>query len=97
MEQTYNLHAAGSDYEVTTFTLTFQPSLEGKQQMHCGRIPIINDMVGNEPNEEFLVTFSTIEFGTVLVACIIIIDDDGKHYMEVEVKVAVYNLSLIHI
>ena len=39
---------------MTTVTLTFLPSVES--QAICGAVQIINDAIGNEPEEEFSVT-----------------------------------------
>jgi hypothetical protein len=62
--------------------VTFMPSDEGTTQELCGIVPINNDMIGNEPNEEFSVTLVSSDppgakFGDK-ESCITIIDDDGE-------------------
>ena len=61
--------------------VTFQPSSDdGSPQTLCGIVPIINDMIGNEPDEEFSVRLISAspdgDFGDS-ESCITIIDDDG--------------------
>ena len=62
--------------------MTFTPSDEGTTQRLCSSVPIINDTIGNEPNEEFSVILESTmppggSFGDK-ESCITIIDDDGK-------------------
>ena len=72
-------YAAGSDYEATTITVTFESC---DSQEICGSVPIINDTIANELNEQFSVTLiSAIPEGRFgdNETCITIIDDDiGK-------------------
>ena len=77
-----NCLAADADYETTTIMVTFVPSDLGTTQRQCGNVRIIDDMIGNEPNEEFSVTLvstdpSGARFGDK-ESCITIIDDDGE-------------------
>ena len=77
-----NCLAADADYRTTTIMVTFMPSDLGTTQRLCGNVPIIDDMVGNEPNEEFSVTLVSTnppgaQFGD-RESCITIIDDDGE-------------------
>ena len=77
-----NCFAADADYETTTIMVTFVPSDLGTTQRECGSVRIIDDMIGNEPNEEFSVTLvstdpSGARFGD-RESCITIIDDDGE-------------------
>ena len=69
------------DYVSTTVMLTFMPSDEGTQTM-CFNVSIIDDLLGNEPDEEFSVTISdTVPAGSVganAEACITIIDNDSE-------------------
>ena len=72
--------AADFDYVSTTIMLTFMPSDEGTQTM-CFNVSIIDDFLGNEPDEEFSVTISdTVPAGSVgdVEACVIIIDNDSE-------------------
>ena len=74
--------AANADYRTTTLMLTFEPSDEGTTQRMCGDVPILDDMIGNEPDEEFSVTLvstdpSGARFGD-RESCITIMDDDGE-------------------
>ena len=67
------------DYSTTTLTVTFEP---GDQEL-CDNVPIINDTLGNEENEQFSVTItdvssSLVTIGPIREACVIIIDDDSE-------------------
>ena len=62
--------------------LTFEPS--GESQIVCGNVSIIDDLLGNEPNELFSVTITEVSGDTVAIgagdeSCVEIIDDDGKY------------------
>ena len=62
--------------------LTFEPSGDG--QTVCGNVSIINDLLGNEPNELFSVTITEVSGDTVSIgagdeSCVEIIDNDGKY------------------
>ena len=52
-------------------------------QRLCGSVPITDDMIGNEPDEEFVVSLVSTDppgvakFGN-RDSCITIIDDDGE-------------------
>ena len=50
----------------------------------CAMIPIIDDLLGNEPNELFSVTFSSFSpvglEGDVAEACVTIVDNDGEWF-----------------
>ena len=50
----------------------------------CAMIPIIDDLLGNEPDELFSVTFSSFSpiglEGDVAEACVTIVDNDGKWF-----------------
>ena len=71
--------AAGDDYRTTTFMLMFMPSSDG--QKLCGKVPIIDDMLANEGNEQFSVRITSISNprvgGQNSETCVTIIDDDG--------------------
>ena len=60
--------------------LTFQPSDEASQ-IRCGTVSIIDDIIGNEPPEEFSVTLTSASpdgmFGDD-ESCVTIIDDDSE-------------------
>ena len=63
--------------------LTFMPSDEGTQIM-CFNASIIDDLLGNEPDEEFSVTISSIVpagsvSGVDTEACITIVDNDSEY------------------
>ena len=78
--QIFSTLAAGSDYETTTLMLTFEPS--GGGQRVCGTVPIINDQLGNEPDELFSVTITSISNPNIMIGpdvetCVSIIDADG--------------------
>ena len=82
ISRSYNFFsAAGSDYETTTLMLPFEPSGDG--QTVCGRVPIIDDNLGLEPNELFSVRITSVSGANVMIgdqdeSCVEIIDDDGK-------------------
>ena len=71
--------AADLDYNSTTVMLTFMPFDEGTQTI-CFNVSIIDDFLGNEPDEEFSVTISdTDPAGSVnSEACVTIIDNDSE-------------------
>ena len=86
-----NYLAADADYRTTTIMVTFMPSDLGTIQRLCGNVPIIDDTVANEPNEEFSVTLvstdpSGARFGDK-ESCITIIDNDGEYIMACIVQV----------
>ena len=51
-------------------------------QRQCANVTIIDDSLGNEPDEQFSVSFVSIEpfgmFDLTSVVCVTIIDDDSK-------------------
>ena len=62
---------------------TFEASDSGARQ--CVNIPIINDVLTNELDQLFLVTFNNLPdteagvlVGPIAQACVTILDDDGK-------------------
>ena len=62
--------------------LPFEPSVDG--QTVCGRVPIIDDNLGLEPNELFSVTITSVTGTKVMIGpdtetCVTIIDNDGMH------------------
>ena len=62
--------------------LTFSPvPIDDNLQMLCTTIPIINDTIANEPDEQFSVTLTSASpvgtFGED-TTCVTIIDDDRK-------------------
>ena len=69
------------DYEFTTFMLTFEQRDED-MQVRCANVPIIDDRLGNEPDEMFSVTFVSAQpagvFGENNETCVTIKDDDSK-------------------
>ena len=71
---------AGLDYQTTTFTLTFVSLDEGTNTL-CSNVPILNDRLGNEPDEAFsisVVNFSPAgQTGLNSESCVFITDDDG--------------------
>ena len=73
-------HVEGSDYVATIVMLTFVPS----DKILCATIPIINDRVPSEPDEQFSVTLTSASpvgiFGES-TTCVTIIDDDRKWLM----------------
>ena len=76
----YIFPTADFDYVTTAIMLTFMPSDE-EMQMMCFNISIIDDSLGNEPDEEFSVTISdAVPAGSVgdVEACVTIIDNDSK-------------------
>ena len=77
------LHVAGSDYETTTLTLTFEPSGDG--QTVCGNVPIIDDNLGLEQAEMFSVRIASVSATNVMIGddelCVEIIDNDGMSYI----------------
>ena len=59
--------------------VTFEPSGDG--QTVCGTVPIINDTLGNEPDELFSVRITGVSDSKIMIgpddeACVSIIDDD---------------------
>ena len=64
-------------------TLNFLPSKESiTVQTHCGVVRIIDDVIGNEPDEEFSVTLISASpegsFGTDYELHITVRDDDSE-------------------
>lgn len=79
---TVTSHTADVDYVASnTLMATFLPSDEALSE-RCVEIPIIDDQLGNEPNEQFSVKVSTFSPSELQVendeACVTIIDDDGR-------------------
>ena len=68
--------------------MTFEPSDESSQRL-CSAVPIVNDMIALEPDEQFSVTLATAtpvgRFDNN-ETCITIIDDDGK-YMHINYNI----------
>ena len=90
------LSAAGSDYETTTFMFTFMPTDQSSQRL-CGDVTIINDMIGNEPDEEFSVRLiSASPEGNIdgQESCVTIIDDDGEYILHVQYSAAIKFFSV---
>ena len=72
---------AGSDYNTTTLNVVFEPSADG--QTVCGAVPIHDDSLGNELNELFSVTITSVSNPEIMIgpnaeSCVTIIDNDGK-------------------
>ena len=62
--------------------LTFEPSGDG--QIVCGNVSIIDDLLGNEPNELFSVTITEVSGDAVSIgagdeSCVEIMDNDSKY------------------
>ena len=70
---------ADFDYAQTTVMLTFVPTDEGTQTM-CFNVTIIDDSLGNEPDEQFSVTITdAVPAGSVdSEACVTIVDNDSE-------------------
>lgn len=71
------------DYSTTTLMVTFEPSSSG-QSMVCGNVSIINDNLGNERDELFSVTITSVSSTKVMIgpnqeSCVTIIDDDSEY------------------
>lgn len=75
--QSMLLSAADLDYVSTTVMLTFEPTDEGTLIM-CFNVTIIDDSLGNEPDEQFSVTISDPAGNMDSEACITIIDNDSE-------------------
>ena len=63
--------------------LLFQPAADG--QTACGRVPIRDDSLGNEPDELFSVTITNVSDHEIVIgsnreSCVKIVDNDGKRY-----------------
>ena len=76
-----SITTAGSDYDTTTLMVTFETSADG--QTACGRVPILDDSLGNELNETFSVTITSVSDPAIIIgpnaeSCVTIIDNDGK-------------------
>ena len=75
---------ADLDYDSTTVLLIFMPSDEGTQTL-CFNVSIIDDLLGNEPDEEFSVAISdTVPAGSVgdnAEACVTIINNDSENML----------------
>ena len=93
--------AADADYRTTEIAVTFTPSDEGTTRSLCGSVPIINDMIGNEPDEEFSVTLvSTMPPGGSFgdrESCITIIDDDGESVSVYHAYMYVHQYQVPHL
>lgn len=71
---------AGSDYHATQISVTFEGSADSMQTL-CGTVAIINDMVADEPDEQFSVRLtSATPIGNLGQdeTCVTIIDDDSE-------------------
>ena len=75
---------AGSDYQSTTITVTFEPT-EGNEiaEMICGNVPIIDDTVAREPDEQFSVRLMSANpvgnfNNDASESCVTILDDDDR-------------------
>ena len=60
--------------------VTFEASADG--QTVCGRVPISDDSLGNEPNELFSVRITSVSdpaiaIGSEAESCVEIVDNDG--------------------
>jgi hypothetical protein len=69
------------DYSTTTLMVTFTPSVGG--QMVCGNVPITDDNLGNEGDELFSVTITSVSSEKVMIgpnqeSCVTILDDDSE-------------------
>lgn len=61
--------------------VTFAPS--GTGQMVCGNVSIIDDVLGNEGDELFSVTITSVSSDKVMIglnqeSCVTILDDDSE-------------------
>ena len=70
------------DYTTTVLMVTFEPS-PSSQGMVCGSVPIINDNLGNEGDELFSVTITSVSSTEVMIgpnqeSCVTILDDDSE-------------------
>ena len=72
----------GSDYRSTVLVETFVPSDDQISQETCVALPVIDDLIANEANEQFSVVLIDVT-PTANVGnnetCVIIIDDDSKY------------------
>ena len=72
----------GSDFNSTVLVVTFEPSDDQTSRMTCVPLPIIDDSIANEANEQFSVTLTdaipTTNVGNNKT-CVTIIDDDSKY------------------
>ena len=75
-------HTADSDYQSTTITVTFEPTVGSETaEVMCGNIPIIDDTVAGEPDEQFSVLLVSVNpvgnfANDADESCITILDDD---------------------
>ena len=76
---------ADSDYNATTIEVEFG-SLDEALQMTCVPLPIIDDEITNEADEQFSVVLRSVSPEGITIsdteACVTIIDDDGKHSLQ---------------
>ena len=61
--------------------MVFEPLAGG--QTVCGRVPINDDSLGNEPDELFSVTITSVSVPGIMIgpnreSCVTITDNDGK-------------------
>ena len=72
----------GSDYSSTVLTVTFVPTDDQISQEICIPLPIIDDLIANEADEQFSVVLIDVT-PTANVGnnetCVTIIDNDGKY------------------
>ena len=66
------------DYIHTTLMFTFGPQDVDGVQEECDLVDIIDDLIGNEPDEEFSVTLINVTASGSEEACITIIDNDSE-------------------
>ena len=71
------MSAENLDYIPKAINLTFVPNDEDIQEL-CTSVEIINDLLGNEPDELFSVKLVDVLIEGSDEACITIIDDDSE-------------------
>ena len=76
-------YTADSDYSPISREITIGPTTEAGRA--CVTIPIIDDELANEDDEQFSVGFdlsgSPLVAGTNAEACVTITDNDGKNHL----------------
>ena len=72
----------GSDFNSRLFEVTFEPRDDLSSQVECIPLPIIDDLIANEANEQFLVSLTNVVPSVVVSnneTCVTILDDDSKY------------------
>ena len=90
------MYIADLDYNSTAIMIVFGAS-EDRLQTMCVPLPIIDDLIANEADEEFLVTLKDVfPVGNIgnSDTCVTVIDDDSKSFY-IYIYIYIYHLNFL--